>query len=461
MDVKAKARNTIHKHGLLDRGDRVLLACSGGADSTCLLHVMKDLAPEWPLDLAVAHFNHRLRRAADQDERFVQDLAASCGLPFYSGSQDVAFFAREAGMNLEEAGRVLRYAFLERTAEAIGAGKIATAHTVDDQAETVLMRLLRGSGRSGLTGIPIRRGGRIVRPLLHVTRAEVEAYLTAHAWSYRVDQSNQDRRYLRNRIRLELLPFLQERFDAKIIPRLGRLADVLQAEEAWLEAAVESAAADAIVSDQGACRLDMGTVSGFPLGLQRRLVRRFLLQLRGDLRHISFEDIETILALAEGREFTLEKGLVLRRHRGRMEIRPKAKPRLSYQHAWNPAVPLHIPELGLTLSGEVLPASRLGHLVVDDMCEARMDADKLCIPLYVRSRRQGDRYRPLGSPGRTKLKEVFRSREISPENRDRRPVIVSGESIAWVLGLPVSEEYKVTKSTSNVLLIRVDRRPQV
>ncbi len=458
MDIQAKTRATILEHGLLERGDRVLLACSGGADSTCMLHLLRMLASEWSLDLAVAHFNHRLRRDADEDERFVRSLAESSGLPFYTGSQDVSLFAREEGLNLEEAGRVLRYAFLDKTAEAIGAGKVATAHTVDDQAETVLMRLLRGSGRSGLAGIPYKREQRIIRPLLNVARSEVEAYLTSHALTYRSDLSNQDRRYLRNRVRLELLPFLQEHFAEEIVSRLGRLAEVFQAEETWLGSVVESAAAEAIVLDRGVPSLDLSAISEFPIGLQRRLVRRFLLRLRGDLRHISFEDIETLRALAEGREFTLEKGLVLRRRKGRVEVRPDPRPRLDYRYSWDLDSPLRIPELGISLSGEILPPCiQPGSLAVDDMREARMDADRLTLPLTVRSRRPGDRFRPLGTSGRAKLKEVFRSREIAPEDRDRHPVCESGETIAWVLGLPVSEEFKITDKTARILHLRVER----
>ncbi len=456
MDVIENARDTIRRHGLVGAGERVLLACSGGADSTCLLHVMQALAPEGSWDLAVAHFNHRLRRDADRDEHFVRDLADSCGLPFYSGSRDVASYSRERGMNLEEAGRDLRYVFLEKTASDIGAARIATAHTMDDQAETFLMRLLRGSGRSGLSGIPVKReGGRIVRPLIGVARAGVEAFLAAHAHAYRTDPSNRDRRYLRNRIRLELLPYLRDRFDPGIIPRLGRLVDVLQAEEAWLESGVDSASEGAILADRDSVRLDMNALSPLPLALRRRLVRRFLFRLRGNLRRISFEDIETILALEEGKDFTLERGLVLRRERSLVGVRPDPVPRIRYRYSWDPAAPLHIPELGLILSAEVLPASRLGSVEGDDRGEARLDAGRLRLPLTVRSRLDGDRYRPLGAPGRAKLKEVFRARGVSPDDRDRHPVFVSGESIVWVLGLPVSEDFKVSEVTSRVLELRV------
>jgi tRNA(Ile)-lysidine synthase len=284
----------------------------------------------------------------------------------------------------------------------------------------------------------------------------VEAYLEGHAWAYRTDASNRDRRYLRNRIRLELLPFLRDRFDPGIISRLGRLVDVLQAEEAWLESGVDAASSGAILADQDSLRLDMNALSRLPLALRRRLVRRFLSLLRGDLRRISFKDIETILTLEEGRDFTLEKGLVLRRDRDRVGIRPDPVDRISYRYSWDPAAPLHIHELGLILSAEVIPASRRGSLKADDRREAGLDVGKLRLPLTVRCRRDGDRYRPLGAPGRAKLKEVFRARGVAPEERDLRPVFVSGESIVWVLGLPVSEVHKVSESTSEVLLIRVE-----
>jgi len=200
----------------------------------------------------------------------------------------------------------------------------------------------------------------------------------------------------------------------------------------------------------------VNALSTLPLALRRRVVRRFLFRLRGDLRRISFQDIETILELEEGKDFTLEKGLVLRRDRGLVGVRTDPVPRMSYRYTWDPAAPLHIPEPGLTLSAEVFPASRLGTLEGDDRGEARLDAGKLRLPLTVRSRLDGDRYRPLGAPGRARLKEVFRARGVVPAERDRHPVFVSGESIVWVLGLPVSEDFKVSEATSSVIRIRVE-----
>ena len=455
MDLQAKVLRTIRREGLLAKSDRILAACSGGADSTCMLLILHALRNEWGWDLAVAHFNHRLRREADEDEGFARELAGELGLPFYVGAGDVADWARSRGLNQEEAGRALRYVFLEETAQAISAEKIATAHTMDDQAETVLMRLLRGSGRGGLTGIPPKRGTSVVRPLLQVTRSEVEAYLAEQGRDYRCDSSNRDRRYLRNRVRLELLPYLRTRFDPHILPRLGRLADILRAEEEWIEIQVEAQAAGILNAAGASWTLDLPKLQSLPLALQRRMVRLFLTRLRGDLRHIDYEDVDTILNLGEGREFTLERGRILRRRGGLVELRPRPSPRLTYRLTWDGTAPLELEDLGISLSGEFLAGRDLKGVRQDDRRAALLDAEGLHFPLTVRSRVEGDRYRPLGAPGRSKLKEIFRAKGIAPDQRDRHPVVVSRGNIVWVLGLPVAEANKVGKDTSRVFVIRV------
>jgi tRNA(Ile)-lysidine synthase len=455
MDLQGKVLRTIRQEGLLGKGDRILAACSGGADSTCLLLILHALRSEWSWGLAVAHFNHRLRKEADEDEGFCRDLAGELGIPFYARSEDVADWARSRGLNQEEAGRRLRYTFLEETAEAEGFNKIVTAHTMDDQAETVLMRLLRGSGRGGLTGIPLTRGAAVVRPLLHVTRPEVEAYLTSLGRGYRDDRSNRDRRYLRNRIRMDLIPYLKTHFDPNIVRRLGQLADILGAEEEWIEAQIQDQASGIVKGDGESWWLDMRKLEKLPKALQRRMVRLFLSRLRGDLRHIAYEDIETILNLGEGREFTLERGRILRRRSSVIALRPEPFPRLAFHMSWDGRVPLKIEDPGITLSGEFRPRESLTSVREDDSRTALLDAATLSFPLTVRSRVEGDRYRPLGAPGRSKLKEIFRAKGIPPERRDRHPVVVSQGRIVWVLGLPVAEAHKVTGDTSHVFVIRV------
>lgn len=459
MELVTKVLRTIQTFHLLKKKETILLACSGGADSTCLLHVLCLLREDWRWDLQIAHFNHQLRPEAQEDERFVRQLASDWQVPFYSGSQDVAAFARENKVNLEEAGRDLRYAFLEEVAAASGAVKIATAHTRDDQAETFLMRMMRGSGPTGLAGIPLFRGGRFVRPLLQVTRSEVEAYLESLSLDFRKDLSNQDRRYLRNRIRLDLLPYLQKNFDPHITSHLGRLTELLQEEEAWLDVYVKEAADKALFSKNEAWILDMNILSRFPKALQRRLARQFLVQIRGHLRGISYADIETILTLKEGRKFTLEQGLWLRRRQNKVEVLPSEVTHepITYTYVWHLGEELSISELNITLSQKVFPRANVKDLKQNNLSQAVLDLKKLCFPLTVRSREPGDRYRVLGAPGRAKLKEIWRAQGIFPEERDRYPVVVSGTAIVWVVGLPVSEDFKVSDATQQVLRIRVEK----
>jgi tRNA(Ile)-lysidine synthase len=325
---------------------------------------------------------------------------------------------------------------------------------MDDQAETFLMRLLRGSGATGLAGIPPLRGGTIVRPLLKVTRSEVEAYLRDQGLGFRQDPSNRDRRYLRNRIRMELVPYLQSRFDPHLVRRLGRLTDILRAEEEWADAAARETAGELLSPDGEGWILDLGALGRYPLALQRRVVRLYLERLRGHTRRVDFADVERIRRLGPNRSLTLEKGLLLRNRGGCVGPSPPAGPRPEYEHSWGGRARLFIPELDMTFSAQILDRSRLDALVRDDSLEAVLDAGTLLFPLTVRRRCEGDRYRPLGAPGRAKLKEIFRSRGVIPEERDRRPVFLSGDSIVWVLGLPVAEAFKVRASTSRLFRIR-------
>ncbi|MFW6136722.1 MAG: tRNA lysidine(34) synthetase TilS, partial [Candidatus Aminicenantaceae bacterium] len=227
----SKVEKTIRRYQLLNPGDKVAAACSGGPDSVALLLVLMDLP--WKLDLTVAHFNHQLRESAGEDEKFVQSLARRFSLACECRGEDIRLYAREHKMNLEEACRKRRYAFLKETARKSGAAKIAVGHTLTDQAETVLMHLFRGAGMRGLGGIQPRRG-RIVRPLIGVTREEVLAYLDRKGMEYRVDETNIDPHYLRSRIRHRVMPLLKKEVHPRIEARLGRMAEIIQAEDNYV-----------------------------------------------------------------------------------------------------------------------------------------------------------------------------------------------------------------------------------
>jgi len=455
MTIQEKFDRTIKRYGLIHKGDRILIAFSGGADSTALLSLFLEIKREWDLDLGLGHFNHRLRKQADRDEALVRETGSSLGLPVYTGSVDVKAYSAEYGLNLEEAGRLLRYDFLKKTALRIGASKIATAHTQTDQAETFLIRLMRGSGRKGLSGIFPAVDGKIIRPLLEIKRSEVEKYLGEKKLSFQVDKSNWDKRFLRNRIRLDLIPFIKKRYDPQITAHLANAALVLQEEEALLSQMSEEAAAKAVRAEHGGAILDAVQLSRLPLAIARRVIRIFIEDVKGDLRAVSFHDVETVRELEEGKKAHLKKDFILIREKNLIRKLQEGEGKTEYFHDWSGKKPLTIGELGVTVFSELIAKEEWSG-EFHDQKRVALDRDKLQFPLTVRSRQDGDRYRPCGAPGSKKIKEIFRARNISPSVRDQHPVFLSGGEIVWVFGLPVSEKHKITNRTRTIFLLTFD-----
>jgi len=454
-----KVEETIQKNGLLVPGDKVLIAYSGGPDSTALMLALLDLRQEWDLDLTLAHFNHRLRRSADEDERFVRQAAENYSLPLVVGSEDVRLFAAEHRLNVEEAGRRLRYRFLRESARAGGKTKVATGHTLNDQAETFFMRLFRGSGLQGLSGIYPLVDGLIVRPLLRVERKDVEAYLRTKKAAFVTDSSNADRRFLRNRIRHELVPFFQKEFDPSILSRIGKITSILQEDEAVLNRIAKKEAGKAIQKRDGLLCLDWKFLSSLPLGMARRVAREYIFALRGDLRRITYDDIEALLGLEKDKECQLKKDLLLRREKNwifNKSHSPAEKP--DFELLWSGESPLAIPSLNKHLKGHRL-ISAPENLSCDNRKKALLAWNSLRFPLTVRTRREGDRYFPFGAPGSQKLKEIMRAKNIPTHQRERLPVVLSAGKIVWVTGLPVSDLFKVTPQTEDVFVISVENGP--
>lgn len=449
-------KKTIERYRLLKSKDKVLAAYSGGVDSTALLSVLLELRQYLDIDVFLGHFNHRLRPAAFEDEQFVRNVAQRYSLPLFVGSEDVHHHARSRRQNLEEAGRTLRYAFLTQAAHKIGDAKIATGHTMDDQAETFFMRLLRGSGLRGLGSIYPIVEGKIIRPLLFVQRGDIESYIRDRGLTFRIDESNRDRRFARNRVRLDLIPYIQEHYDPKIISRIGKIASILQEDENTLERLAQSEAGERILQRNGKVCLDLKGTSKLPLGLARRVIRDFITKVKGDLRGISFEEIEGILNLEEGKSFDLKRDLMFKREKGIVCLKGKLPSKIEYAYRWDGSKTLVIKELRLTVKAQRMePGS--SPLVFDDDRKVYVDGKKIVFPLLIRNRQRGDRYQSLGAPGRKKLKEIMRAKDIPVENREKRPVFISGKDIVWILGLPVADRFKVDEKSEEIIEISVYR----
>jgi len=451
--VRQTFLRTLRKRRLLEPGERVLVAWSGGPDSTALVRLFLDIRKTWRLEVSAAHFNHRLRHAARREEEFVRRSAAALGIPLVVGTADVRGRARRDGLSMEEAARLCRYDFLNTAAEESRASRIATGHTMNDQAETVLLRLVQGAGPRGLAGIHPSFEGRVIRPLLEISVEDVRAYLKERRIRFIRDESNRDRRFLRNRIRLDLVPVLARKFNPEIVRLLARTADILREEDAFLDEAAQKKADKALRGSGPAARLEANVLGRLPRALARRVARRFVERLQGDLRGVSYDDVDDILALGEGKEKSLAPGLVLVRERGFLGLKIKAVPPTSYHLQWDGKKRLGLAPAGLAFRAEIFSPSASRKLAFDDSRRAYLDAGKIRLPLEVRPRRPGDRYRPLGAPGSKKLKEILRAKGIARSERAPLPVFLSGGKVVWVPGLPAAEEFKVGGRTKKILLI--------
>ena len=448
-----KFKETIKKYNLIQKNDRILVAFSGGPDSTALVLLLLEYQKELPFSIYLAHFNHKLRKEADIDEAHVKEFAEKINLPIITGYGNVREYAEKYSMNVEEAGRELRYSFLKEQAEKINANKIALGHNLTDQAETFLMRIIRGTGLTGLSGIYPVREGIFIRPLIEIEKEEIERYLKERKIPFCVDRTNLDSRYLRNRIRIELLPFLKERFSKKIISHLGKLSELIREENELIEKIAEEELKKIGKEENGVYYINYKKLEKYPVALRRRILRCFIKKLKGDLRGITYKHIQSLLNLKKNKESCLIKGLKIRREGDLLFLKSEEEEIQDYAYYLNIDEEIEIKECNLKFRAKVISSFDYKKLNFDDNYRGYFDFDKLEFPLLVRNRKNGDAYRPLGAPGRKKLKEIMRAKRIPLKERKFKPVFLSQNEIIWVLGLPVSEEHKVTPLTKKILLI--------
>lgn len=451
-------RRTIESRGMISPGDTVLCACSGGPDSMALFHLLVELKADLRFELAAAHFHHGLRPEADEDETFVRAEVSRCGVRLIAEKGDVAAFASANKMGLEEAGRRLRYEFLRRAAAKAGASKIATGHNMNDQAETVLMRIIRGTGLTGLAGIPPvseYEDRTIIRPLIEISREEIVAYLRERGLPFRTDRSNLDRRFLRNRVRHELLPEIESRFGGRSTEHLARLAGLVWEEEQVLADFIRSTAGMLITGAGREAGLNAGLLDLLPRPAARRIAREFLREVKGDLGGFSMTDVDRLVGLAEGREAPAAGGFIFRREKGRIALKPKRQASPGFELSWDGRNELRLEAAGAVFRARVMKNPGLERLDFDDRQRAFFDLDAVGLPLAVRNRLPGDRYKPLGSSGRKKVKEMLRARGVPAGDRSDIPVFLSGTDIIWIPGLPTAENFRVRKNSARVLLIEM------
>jgi tRNA(Ile)-lysidine synthase len=446
----------IQRQRLFEPGETVVVAVSGGADSVALLDILSRLEGG-QLRLVVAHVNHGLRgEASDGDEEFVSQLAARYGFPFESQRSDVAGLSLSLRISLEDAGRRERYSFFARVAKTYGAASIALAHHRDDQAETVLIRLLRGAGGAGLSAMVSLSQGMLKRPLLTVCRAEIEQYLQGEGISHRTDASNADTAILRNSIRHELMPLLT-RYNPKIAERLAATAEILAGDEELLQGLTESAYQRLVRPGNPAPELEVDALAREPRALRLRIYRRALSQLRGDLQHIGLAHLDSIDRLVlSGRPNSSIKlpgaCFVSRSYHA-----------LSFTKILTFATAdfaTSVAGLGShTLAGDqrllVESVPRPDSLDAGTRRVVYFDPAAAPFPWILRSFAPGDRIRPLGMTGAQKVKDLFMNEKMPANERRRIPLLESAGRVLWVCGVKVAQEARVCFASGPVLRVEI------
>jgi tRNA(Ile)-lysidine synthase len=480
-ELHHRVLGTIRRHHMIVAGDRVGVAVSGGADSVGLLRLIEDLKNELGIGLGILHLDHGLRgEASKADAAFVADLARARGLELLSVHEDVAAEAKRNHWNLEDAGRRARYSFFERAVLQGRCTKVAVAHTADDQAETVLGRIARGTGPRGIVGIcPVRSD--IVRPLLDVRRAALREYLDSKGQDWCEDTTNSDTSRLRARVRHELLPLLERDFNPAIVERLSSLSAIFRDEEVFWNLIVDDRIRVLANEIVGGFSIDVGSLlsphapvsqnADASRALSRRIVQGIFARIAGDSAGLQFGHVEDVLhlasALQSGRRVELPHGVDVVRNFDRLEFvsRPSAEANGSegtfsenlpqYQYAvaltGEGIASIDIPELGLrfclkAIDWSVRESDTTGETGV-------LDADRLTPPLVLRNWRPGDTYRLPGKRQALKLKRLFSDARIRMSGREKWPVLTSAGRIAWTRGWPPAAEFQASKATRRRVVV--------
>ena len=454
----------INNYALMEEGDKILVAVSGGPDSVALLHLLLALQKKYALTLVIAHLEHGIRGEESKNQAgFVHQLGERLGLNCIIHHIDVPRLHKTNKGSLEETARVARYRFLQETAHTIRADKIALGHTANDQAETLLMRLLRGAGIDGLSAMRPKRekNPALIRPLLNIFRREILAFLDDQNIAFCLDSTNRELTCLRNKIRLKLIPLLGKEYNPQILSTLLRTASILGEEKDWMAFEVKKNLQKCLyqINKNSLC-LNLHIFSFFPLALQRAILRQAIQHVRSSPYKIDFTKVSLVLQWLKQKQpwgmISLSPALHLRKHPGKLwigEKKPDAQSRAKiFSYQINIPGETQVPELNLRISTEIIETSARSKNF--DPEKAYLDFDRLSLPLYIRTRKAGDRFQPFGLQGTKKLKKFFIDAKIPREKRGEIPIIASEKEIVWVLGMRIADQFKVMQKTKKILLIK-------
>lgn len=456
--MKRQVLEAIKKYNLIEANDNILVGVSGGPDSMALLYVLMEIRRDIEFNIFVAHVNHGVRgKEALEDEKYVEDTARMLNLPYFSKTVDMDGYAKKHKISSEEAGRELRYLFFNEILSKIGGGKIAVAHNKNDQAETLLLRFFRGAGIDGLKGMEYKNGN-IIRPLLGIERREIEKYLSDKNIESRIDRTNLETIYDRNRVRLEVLPYIKEHFNSNIVDTLWRMSEIMSIDSDFLDSfskktyvkIVKEKAKNSIILDGDAFLKEHRSV-------QQRIIRDAIVDINGSLKGITYKHISDALALflkgETGKRINLIDNIIAKTSYNDFIIEKEEGIKSEdFIYKLNINDSTYLNDIGYEFNVEVKPIEKV-NINTKNRFIKYFDYDKIIGNIYVRNRRDGDRFVPFGMNGSKKIKDYFIDEKVPKDIRDRIPIIVDDKNIIWVVGYRISETYKITDNTENVLII--------
>lgn len=404
--------------GLIQQGDKILVGFSGGADSVCLLHYLHTNSARLGIEVFAAHINHGLRAdSADSDERFCADFCARRGITLFTKHENVAAIAEKTGVSEETAGRNVRYAFFSQICAENGINKIATAHHKNDLAETVLMNFIRGAGINGLGGIPRRRGN-IIRPMLDMTRGEVEQYCRENALEFVTDETNFESIYRRNKIRLELIPYIQKEFNGGFVNSVAENAKIIAEDNEFLENIARDEFKKRVKTEKNGLSIMIDNIDGC---IRRRIFMRMMSECgAADISLVHINSVDELWRTNEtGRRCSLPDGVIARTSYGRLHIEKECAAAADFEYDVKIGERTLIPEAGIAIL--VQPDDKNGTFALDGK-------------LTVRCRRPGDVFYPSGMKGKKKVKDYFINEKIPSAQRSKIPLLLCGGEIVMIIG---------------------------
>lgn len=462
--MKEKVRKNIIDKELVNPGDSLVVGVSGGHDSMSLMYILNDLKEEFGYKLMIAHVDHGVRGdMARRDMDFVENQAEKLGLKFYGRQVDMDGYAREHNISSEEAGRILRYSFFRDILKEEGQGKIVVGHNRNDQAETLIMRFIRGTGIDGLKGMDYEYKD-IIRPILNITREEIEAYIEDEGIPVVIDHTNLENIYTRNKVRLDLIPYIEKEFNPNFINVLWTLSENAAGDVKFLDDYTQEAyQRNLIVADDQRIELEIEGIKSENIAIAQRIMRLALENLLGSLQgfgevHIA-DMIDLLMSARTGKAIDLPNDIKVYIDYNKLIIsRGKKEVEIAGDYSYELKLGSNkLEEIGLELKLEILD--------LDDYKQEEnksnikvFDYDKLKGRLYIRNRRPGDRFRPLGMKGSKKIKDYFIDEKISREKRNQLPLLVDEKSIIWVLEHRISDTYKIDRDSERLLVVEIVKK---